>query len=398
MSHSKKIPYHQFSPPCGLFLNRYYANLMQEPGNSNSFLICYNFPHVIPHADWMRFRLVLKARTKIFRLILLAVLILAGCSTHSARPTVIVYTSVDQPYAEPIFANFEAQTGIQVKVVYDVEATKTTGLVNRLLAEAGRPQADVFWNNEIVQTVHLQANRVLQPYLSPQAGAIPDRFRDPDGYWTGVTARVRVLLINTERVPDPNEIDSVAIFLDEGYPGKLAGIANPLFGTTATHAAAIYQLLGPQAGLAFFQAISERGVQVLDGNSVVRDLVASGDLAFGLTDSDDACGAVKRGDPVKVILPDQDEMGTLLIPSTVALIAGGPHPENGRILIDYLLQAKTEQLLLEAGFSHYPLHADGKVNSSCFGGPSIRIMDIDYQAAYAQFEAVQTELRTVFLH
>ncbi|MEO6036036.1 MAG: hypothetical protein ABIQ35_12340, partial [Verrucomicrobiota bacterium] len=46
--------------------------------------------------------------------------------------TVVVYTSQDQTYAEPIFQNFTKQTGIKVLPVYDSEAVKTVGLVNRL--------------------------------------------------------------------------------------------------------------------------------------------------------------------------------------------------------------------------------------------------------------------------
>jgi iron(III) transport system substrate-binding protein len=334
---------------------------------------------------------------RFFLLFLLLIPIVGGCTSPTQQPTVVVYTSVDQPYAEPIFAHFQEQTGIQVKAIYDVEATKTTGLVNRLIAEAKRPQADVFWNNEIVQTIHLQLNQILQPYLSPQAEEIPAGYRDPNGYWTGVTARARVLIVNTERVPDPSEINSMDLFFDEGYPGRAIGIANPLFGTTLTHAAAIYQQLGADAAQDYFQALYERGVQVLDGNSVVRDLVASGDLVFGLTDTDDACGALKRGDPVAVILPDQNGKGTMLIPSTVALIAGAPHPENGRALIDYLLLADTEQALLDAGFSHIPLHAELKADSACITTQSIRTMEIDYLEVYQHFEEIQSDLRTIFL-
>src|SRR5438128_2242010 len=47
---------------------------------------------------------------------------------------VVVYTSQDQVYAEPILKKFERQAGIRVRAVYDSEAIKTVGLVNRLLA------------------------------------------------------------------------------------------------------------------------------------------------------------------------------------------------------------------------------------------------------------------------
>jgi len=63
---------------------------------------------------------------------------------------------VDQVYAGPVLKRFEVQTGINVLPVYDVEAAKTTGLANRIIAEAGNPQADVYWSGEFAQTISLE--------------------------------------------------------------------------------------------------------------------------------------------------------------------------------------------------------------------------------------------------
>lgn len=68
-------------------------------------------------------------------LIIIGVTSLVGYSNSNAQKTVIIYTAVDQIYAEPIFKDFEGKTGIKVKAVHDLEANKTTGLTNRLIAE-----------------------------------------------------------------------------------------------------------------------------------------------------------------------------------------------------------------------------------------------------------------------
>jgi iron(III) transport system substrate-binding protein len=101
---------------------------------------------------------------------------------------VVVYTSLDQVFSEPVLKDFEQQTGIQVRPVYDVEATKSTGLVNRLIAENTSLRADVFWNSEVGRTLVLKDKAVLSPYSSPTAKDIPEQFKDTDGYWTGVAA------------------------------------------------------------------------------------------------------------------------------------------------------------------------------------------------------------------
>ena len=73
-------------------------------------------------------------------MIFVTALLLVGCG--SGGDVVTVYTSQDQVYAEPILREFEQQTGISVRAVYDSEAVKTVGLVNRLIAEKANPQCD----------------------------------------------------------------------------------------------------------------------------------------------------------------------------------------------------------------------------------------------------------------
>jgi iron(III) transport system substrate-binding protein len=334
----------------------------------------------------------------LYFLMLVLSILLSGCQPSTeAQDVVVVYTSVDQPFSEPILEEYERATGVDVQAVYDVEAAKTTGLVNRLIAEAEHPKADVFWNSEIIQTISLKQKGLLAPYISPQAGEISLAYRDPESYWTGLSPRARVLIVNTERVPAPETVNSIYDFLDPAWQGKDLAIAYPLFGTTATHAAALYATLGEDETRGYFENLAARGVRAVDGNSVVRDMVANGSLAFGLTDTDDACTSLAQGAPVAVILPDQEELGTLLIPNTVALIADAPHPEQGRALIDYLLSAKVEQALVDSGYSHIPLHATTETREACIPVNEVRGMDVDYAEVYTYLDVVQSELREIFL-
>lgn len=78
---------------------------------------------------------------------IVAVTILIGCSDDGEPPPgtgeVVVYSSVDEVFARPITEQFEKETGIEARLVPDTEETKSTGLLNRLIAEKQRPVADV---------------------------------------------------------------------------------------------------------------------------------------------------------------------------------------------------------------------------------------------------------------
>lgn len=291
----------------------------------------------------------------------------------------MVYTALDEMYSRPILDELGKRRGIQVRAVYDTEAAKTTGLVTRLIAEKHRPRADVFWNNEIAQSITLKNMGVIEPYRSPSAEAIPARFKDPAGYWTGFAARARVIIYNTDKVESPPT--SIVDLLKGQWFGK-AAIANPLFGTTATHAAALFALWGEQRAREFFLGLIKNKVAVLPGNATVRDLVARGEYEVGLTDTDDANGAVEDGLPARWLLPDQGTMGlgTLLIPNTLSLIAGSPNPEAGKALIDYVLSPEVEGRLSRLRSIQIPLNPAVTAPRKTPRLSEIKAMAVDFES------------------
>lgn len=319
----------------------------------------------------------------------------AGCAKRE-QSVVVVYTALDQLFSEPILSKFEQRTGVRVLPTYDVEAVKTTGLVNRILAERDHPRCDVFWNNEIIRTIVLKRKGCLAPYRSPSAETIPAAFKDPEGYWTGFAARARVILCNTDQVAPPAMPSSIYDLPHPRWRGQVA-LANPLFGTTATHCAALFASLGADKAKRFLLSLKRNNVAIVAGNAVARDQVADGELKVCLTDTDDANGALLKGKPARMIYPDQDGMGTLLIPNTVALIAGAPHPEQAKKLIDFLLSEETEQALARCKSAQIPLRASVKPHGERFSIGATRCMDVGYEAVADALEESTRFVQEEFL-
>ena len=291
-------------------------------------------------------------------LLLILVSTLLGCNRKGAQE-VVVYTSEDQVFSEPILKAFQAKTGIAVKAAYDTEETKSTGVVNRLIAEKNNPQADVFWSNDPVRPIVLQKQGVLAPYASPNRERIPQRYRDQEGYWTGFSARARMIVYNNSLVKPDGIPRSVLDLVSPKWKGKVA-FANPLFGTSTLHAAALFEIWGEERAKSFFDQMKQNGVRIATSNGEVRDLVAAGEVAWGFADSDDAHVALSEKKPVGAVYPDQDGLGTLTMPNMVAMIKGGPNPENAKKLIDYLLSAEVEEKLDKQGQSSGDATAEGK--------------------------------------
>ncbi len=320
------------------------------------------------------------SRLKSWRLCLACLAgLVVGCSSGSRSPdaTVVVYTSVDDEFARPIAEQFEKDTGIKVKLVPDTEETKSTGLLNRLLAEKARPQADVFWSGDPVRAAVLKAKGVSSAYHSKEAEGLPAHYSDSDGHWTGFSARAKVLIYNKDLVAKGKEPKSVRDLLSPRFKGK-ACLANPLFGTTSMYAVALFQVLGDDKAKKFFDDFAANGGKILSSNGEVRRRVADGEYAVGLTDTDDYNEAREDGKPVGVVYPDEDGMGTLVIPNCAVLIANGPNPEAGKRFIDYLLRPETEKALAASGAAQMPLRPGVPVPAQVVPIEKLKPMRVDY--------------------
>jgi iron(III) transport system substrate-binding protein len=329
---------------------------------------------------------------KAFGLVLTLALIpiLTSCRPTSSR-TVVVYVSEDQVFSEPILKDFEHETGITVKSVFDTEESKSTGVMNRLIAEKDNAQADVYWANEPVRAEALKQRSVSTPYVSTSAEGIPDQFKDADHYWTGFSARARVLLVHAGSTIKPA---SVMAYTEPAAKGH-AAIANPLFGTTTDHVAALFTIWGDERARTFMNDMKKNGVKMTTSNGESADFVATGQVDFALVDTDDAVNRKKHGRPVEIVYPDQDSngIGVLILPNAVALIKGGPHAENGKRLIDYLLSKETERKLAFADCAQIPLHSGVDAPAEVRRIEDIKTMHVGYAALARKMDEIQPLLK-----
>ncbi len=325
-------------------------------------------------------------------------LTLSGCGGGGEKNEVVLYCSLDQVFSETLIKEFEKQTGITVKAQYDQEATKTTGLVNRLIGEKDNPRCDVYWNNEIVLTVLLKNKGLLTPYVSSNAATIPATFKDQDGYWTGLAARSRVLIYNTNKIKKEDLPTSILDLTDPKWKDRFT-IARPLAGTTRTHAAVLFEKLGKEKAEDYFRKLQASVGRGVDGNARVMRMVANGDYEFGLTDTDDANIARLNGDPVDITFLDSapDQMGTLVIPNSVMMIKGGPNSENAKKLIDYILSNEVEEKLARGKSVQIPLHEGIVAPDEVVTLDEIHAMDIDFERVAEVIEPATEFLRDLFL-
>ncbi len=318
-------------------------------------------------------------------------LLLLACSNKPAQKSVTVYVSEDQVFSEPLLKDFEKSTGIKVNAIYDTEESKSTGVMNRLIAEKNNPQADVYWANEPIRAEVLRQKGILAPYQSPNAQGIPNNLRNKDYFWTGFSARIRVIIAQKGLSVSPT---SIMAYTDTQFKNK-AVIANPLFGTTTAHMAALATLWGTDKTKQFLESMQTNKVALATSNGESADFVAKESYAFALVDSDDAVSRRKAGKPIEIIYPDQgkDDVGALVVPNAVMLIHKAPHIKEAKILIDYLLSKESEAKLAFADCAQIPLHQGVKMPALMKPIEKIKTMNIDFQEVALKMQEIQPILK-----
>jgi iron(III) transport system substrate-binding protein len=320
----------------------------------------------------------------------------AGCDGPDAQPTeqVVLYCSVDKQIAEPILATFRKQTGVKVLARYDTEASKTTGLVQRLRAEAARPAADVFWSSEIFQTIRLADEGLLAPYAGNQTAGWPPQFADPNGRWHAFALRSRVIAFDLRRVPAEKAPRSLEDLLDPQWKGRVV-MAQPQFGTTRGDVASWFVGYGPDGARAILRGLKANGVRFVQGNSTAVRKLLTGEADVALTDTDDVYVARRKPGAKLGMHPlDQGGKGALAIPNTAALIRGGPHPEAARKLMAFLLGEQVEGALARSDSHNTPIRPHLAAQFADYA--PLRPLKVDYAKVAEQMPAALAAVREIF--
>ncbi len=303
--------------------------------------------------------------------------LLAACSRHEQGDQVVtLYTSADAFLAQPVVQAAEQATGLSVRLVTDSEATKTMGLVQRLVGERSRPVADVWWSSEALGTIGLSRQGLLKPW-SPASlatefggvwpGGLSDSGNNQAATWYGVAQRARVIAYSTRRIVKVSDAPSSLEGLCNVSLRGRVGLARPQFGTTRSHIAAHVVQSGELAVRGWLERFRVNQPRVYEGNSAVVHALGVGEIDVGLTDTDDVWAGQGQGWPVAAVFEQDDgsasgdhalalpSRGAIVIPNTVAIISNCPNPQRAQRLAEFLVSEEAERLMASSESRNAPV-------------------------------------------
>ena len=250
----------------------------------------------------------------------------------AATGKILAYTTLDEPLARAVFEAYEKDTGIKVEWV----RLSTGEAVARMEAERKNPQVDIWYGGVGLGHIEAKLKGLTTPYVSPNAKNIPNKFKDKDGYWTGIYAGGLCFVSNINRLEELGleAPTSWADLLKPEFKGHIQ-MANPASSGTAYNViATVVQLWGEEKAFEYLRDLHKNISQYTKSGSAPGKAAAIGETPVGMGYAHDQVKLISEGYPLVVTFPSE---GTGFEVASISLVKGGPNPELAKGLFDWAL-------------------------------------------------------------
>jgi iron(III) transport system substrate-binding protein len=260
---------------------------------------------------------------------------------------VVWYTSLIQDQAvRPLAKAFEAKyPGVKV----DAVTGKTSELLLRITDEikAGALQADVHHGGGAAQ--ELLAKGALEKFIPDSAASFPADLKDTDGYWTAHVVNFLVPAYNTDMVQGGDIPKTYEDLLDPKWKGQIAWAASMSQGGPPGFIGTVLGVMGEEKGMDYLRKLAQQKiVNVPTNQRVVVDQVMQGEYPLALcTFSHHSDISAAQGAPVKWAALGPAVTNTI---DPIFLLKGAPHPNAGKLLIDFIESDEGQQALAKANY------------------------------------------------
>jgi iron(III) transport system substrate-binding protein len=248
---------------------------------------------------------------------------------------VVLYVSAQLPLAQTISNAFEKKYPF-----LKVEITRTSGenLLNRIKTEklAGKIAFDVVYG----ATVPLMPTLgVVKPYLSAEAKAYPAKFREPKDFWAGVSANYYVIGYNTKLVAKNEAPRDWKDLLHARWKGRFAMDPEEFswFGAMETY-------LGEEEAKKLMTGLARQDIQWRKNHTTLAQFLAAGEYPAALVYAHSIEEMKGKGAPIDWV---RTTAPIVLDIQAVALSAQPPHPNAGKLFMDFLLSGETQTIIYQ---------------------------------------------------
>ena len=308
----------------------------------------------------------------------LALPLLAACgggSSDSADGPLTIYSGRSEELIGPLFAQFTEQTGIQVEARYG----DTAELAAQLIEEGDASPAQVYFAQDAGALGAVDAAGLFVPLPASVATTVPEAYRAPNGSWTGVTGRARVIAYDPEQVPAADVPQSVFDLTDPKWSGQVA-IA-PTNASFQAFVTAMRVSQGDDVTKQWLEGLVANDVQIYEKNGLILDAVDTGQAQLGLINHyywyEKAAEVGADAMRAQIAFTKPDDPGSLVNVAGVGMLKDTP---NATKFVEWLLSPQTQQWFVENTWE-YPLlpsvaAAEGLPPLDTLRGPDVPLAEL----------------------
>ena len=298
--------------------------------------------------------------SKLYNALALAMLMFGSVATAAE---INIYSARKEDLIKPILEKFEQDTGTKVNLI----TGKADALLQRLISEGKNSPADILITTDAGRLFRAKNANVIQTIESDILNtSIPEQYRDPEGYWFGLTLRARPIVYAVDRVK-PEQLSSYEALANSEWKQKVCiRSSDNIYNQSLVASILIH--LGEEETQAWTESLVKNFARPPQGGD--RDqvkAVAAGQcdvalinnyyLGKMLTSKDEA--EVAAAQKVKIFWPNQDEhdhtgRGTHVNISGAAITTSSKNKTAAIQLLEFLVSDAAQQWYAEKNLE-YPI-------------------------------------------
>lgn len=304
----------------------------------------------------------------------------AGGGSIKGTGEVVVACTPQEEQCQAMAAAFTKASGIKTSFV---RMSSGEG-VARLDAAKSKPEFDVLYGGPSDGHVAAFNSGLIEPYVSPNAAAIPDKYKDKDGKWTGTYVGVLGFCSNKDQLEKAGVATAPASWAELLDPKlkKQVAIAHPSTSGTSYTAVWTQMVLNGMDEAKTFDYLGKLHQNVLQyskSGSAPGQMAGRGEVAVGVIFSHDCVKYQKEGfDMLESTFPSE---GSGYEIGAVSVVKGGPNAENAKKFIDWTLTPDHQDIGPTVGSFQIPTHPEAKITEDMVKLDEVQLVEYDSIAA-----------------
>lgn len=283
-----------------------------------------------------------------------------------------VYSSVDEENAKKLLDAFSTATGVDVQMVF----LSSGPALSRIEAEKARPQADVWFGAPSENHILAHERDLTQPYVAAGADALPENFRDAEGYWHAIYTNplavgVRTDILEGRGAPVPASWEDL---LNPAYKGLIQMPSPQSSGTAYAVILTLLEQRGEDGAFEYLKALNPNIQTYTQSGTAPSGALGVGESPIAIQFSPGFLKLADEGYPVQVIFPAE---GVGYEVAAMSILKGAQNPDDAKKLVDWMTSAEGQAALSAQKTYFMPVRGDVSAGTGVPSLDAITLTPVD---------------------